>query len=176
MRVFFGLDPSGNCKRRIEDWRDRFVQADGRPVPAANFHITLAFVGDIDYGPLERLCDAVDTWMTRAQPTSCEVTLDRVGYFAGPAIFWVGPTHIPDTLRALAQALQQRALSAGARRDTHEWVPHVTLYRRCVLPPPVPLTNPDFTLAFDHMTLFESRAGNSGVRYTPLAEWELARG
>ena len=49
MRLFFGFDLPLDSKTRIAAWRDRFVRADGRSVPAANFHITLAFLGEIDH-------------------------------------------------------------------------------------------------------------------------------
>ena len=173
MRVFFGLDPDPSCKRAISSWRDRCLGADGRPVPPGNFHVTLAFVGEIDEGPLERLCGAVDGWAEAAQPGAGSLRLDRVGYWPRPAIFWLGSSAVPESLSALALALQKRSVAAGARRDAHDWVPHVTLFRRCRQPPPAPLETPDIVLDYRHITLFESQSGREGVRYSPLAEWPL---
>ena len=173
MRVFFGLDPDPDCKRAIADWRDRYGRADGHPVPPGNFHVTLAFVGAIDQGPLERLCLAVDEYLGPERPPGGNLDLDRIGFWMRPAIFWLGCTNVPATLATLASELQARAVSVGARKDAHGWVPHVTLYRKCRQPPPAPLREPAIALSYRSITLFESRPGRNGVSYTPIAEWPL---
>ena len=47
MRVFFGLELDASTTLAIADWRDRQLACAGRPVPPANFHITLAFIGEL---------------------------------------------------------------------------------------------------------------------------------
>ena len=173
MRVFFGIDPAPDCKRAIGDWRDRFARAEGRPVPAANFHITLAFVGDIDNGGLDRLYLAVDGCQPQWQSAAASVTLDQVGFWPRPGIFWLGCSAIPASLQRLAGQLGERAVAAGARRETRSWIPHVTLYRRCKSPPPAPVQSPCIDVGYEHVTLFESCRTRQGVRYVPLAEWPL---
>ena len=48
MRAFFALEIEPEIQYAIEKWRDRTMLPAGRAVPAANFHITLHFLGSID--------------------------------------------------------------------------------------------------------------------------------
>jgi len=63
MHTFLALELPATTAMQIADWRDRQFGPVGRPVPPANFHITLAFVGALSERALERLCLAVDTWL-----------------------------------------------------------------------------------------------------------------
>ncbi len=169
MRLFFGLDPAADDKRAIDSWRSRMATAEGRPVPAGNFHVTLAFLGEIPERQLERLGDAVDRLDL---PEADELCLDRVGYWPRPGIFWVGPGAPPAPLSTLAGQLARIAQGLGARRDRRPFVPHVTLYRDCRQPPPAPVEPPRLRLRYRGVTLFASRPTRDGVRYEPLANWD----
>ena len=47
-RVFFAIEIPSKIQRQIVRWRaDNFPDDAGRPVAAANMHITLAFLGEI---------------------------------------------------------------------------------------------------------------------------------
>jgi len=168
MRLFFGLDPTADDKRAIDSWRSRVATAEGRPVPPANFHITLAFLGELPERQLERLCDAVDRLDL---PGDRELCLDQVGYWPRPGIFWLGPSAPPTSLSALAGSLARIGQGLGVRRDRRPFVPHVTLYRGCRQPPPAPAEPPQLACRYRGVTLFASRTAHTGVRYEPLAEW-----
>ena len=174
MRVFFGLEPDQKTILAISDWRDRQFTAAGRPVPPANFHITLAFIGELDEREIEHLCLSVDTWLTRSLPRGAALTLDRTGYWHKPGIYWLGPTLCPPELLRLAGKLGILSQRVGGKRDRKAFQPHITLFRGCDRAPPPPASPPDFHFIFDHFTLFESRQGRSGVSYHPLTAWEFA--
>ncbi|NND67836.1 MAG: RNA 2',3'-cyclic phosphodiesterase, partial [Halioglobus sp.] len=70
MRLFFALEAEPETALAIANWRDASLLTDGRPVPAANFHITLAFVGATPHAKSERLANAVDDWVVQATPAS----------------------------------------------------------------------------------------------------------
>ncbi len=176
MRVFFGLETEPASALAIGDWRDRQLHAGGRPVPPANFHITLAFVGEIGERALESLCDSADAWLDNAPCAAGCLRLDTAGYWPRPGIYWLGPATWPHTLGAAAQKLRHLATAAGARRDRNPFRPHVTLFRNCDQPPPAPAREPGIDFAYDRITLFESRRGRQGVGYHPLADWPLAGG
>jgi 2'-5' RNA ligase len=57
MRAFLGLSPDVKTKLAIELWRNKAFPCFYAPVPAANFHITLAFLGQISPKQLDALCD-----------------------------------------------------------------------------------------------------------------------
>lgn len=174
MRTFFGLELPADVAMQIADWRDRqFGAGAGRPVPPANFHITLAFVGEITPSYLERLYESVDAGVARAAFPGGQVLLDTTGYWAKPGVYWLGAENFPASLGQLATRLRQLATKAGGRRDRKPFLPHVTLFRNCTAAPVAPAEPPAFRAVYRHFTLFESRQGRAGVSYHPLQHWEL---
>ena len=173
MRIFFGLELDPDARRALSDWRDRHGVADGRAVPAVNFHLTLAFIGAVDNRKLDTLCRAVDDW--NPDTGFGEAVLDQVGYWPKPGIYWAGPSQPAPALAALARKLQHLGGQVGARLEKKPFAPHVTLYRSCTALPPAPAAPPSVTLAYDHFTLFESHMGRQGVSYRAVEHWPLGR-
>jgi len=173
MRTFFALELPSEIALQIAAWRDRQLGQPGRPIPPANFHITLAFLGDLGESSLERLGHAVDGWLAVAEPAGGQLRLDCAGYWPRPGIFWLGAQTWPESLTRLADRLRQLGTAAGARRDRNAFRPHVTLFRNCRTPPPAPASTPGILLPYRHFSLFESQQGRHGVRYVPLAQWQL---
>lgn len=173
MRVFFGIEPDPNRRQAIADWRDRYGVADGRPVPPANFHITLAFIGEVSTRQLETLCDAVDARQDGEAFAAGSIELDLVGFWPGPDIYWIGASQPPPPLGNLARNLQHIGGPVGARLKRRAFTPHVTLYRNCSAPPPAPVVAPAIRMDYDHLILFESQPGRKHVRYQSVAQWPL---
>jgi 2'-5' RNA ligase len=173
MRLFFGLSTPAELAMAVADWRDRECPAAGRPVPPANFHVTLAFIGELPEIALERLAAAVDEWTTRERPTAGALNLDHTGYWQPPGIYWLGPSTWPTGLDRMAARLRGAGQAAGGKKDRNRFQPHITLYRSCRQAPAAPATIPHFGFAYDHITLYESRQGRRGVSYHPVAEWPL---
>ena len=61
MRAFFGLSPDPVTKLAIQEWRDKTLPQFNAPVPTANFHVTLAFLGQINPRQLDALCSEIDS-------------------------------------------------------------------------------------------------------------------
>lgn len=173
MRLFFGLELDEHTTRQVADWRDRQFALSARTVPPANFHITLAFVGELPAVALERLCLSVDDWLQHSPVAGARLTLDQIGYWHKPGIYWLGPRTWPPQLDTLARKLAGLASAAGGKRDKRGFQPHITLFRRCADAPPAPAVDPHIALDYQHFTLFESRQGKRGVSYHPLQEWNL---
>jgi len=175
MRVFFGIEPGSETRQSIADWRDRYGLAAGKPVPPANFHVTLAFIGDVNDRDLETLCHTVDEQQRGQAFVAGALTLDRVGYWPGPAIYWMGTSQDVPQISQLAHKLQSLSGRVGGRSTKKAFTPHITLYRNCGAPPPAPVVLPDIELTYTQITLFESKPGRTGVSYHPLAEWDLGQ-
>lgn len=173
MRVFFALAPSPSTAIALADWRDRHAACDGRPVPPANFHLTLAFAGELPPARIEALCERVDDGF--ALPGQ-SLLLDTPGYWPHAGLFWLGPGSWPRTLDTLAGQLRRACSTQGARLDRNRFRPHVTLYRGCDAPPAAPTSPPAIEFSCDRLTLFESRQGRRGVSYLPLQEWDTTPG
>ena len=63
----------------------------------------------------------------------------------------------------------------GFSVEKRSYQPHVTIARRCELPPPAAMEPPNFPAAFDHFTLYESVKTRSGIRYDVINNWSLER-
>lgn len=173
MRLFFGLELEQKTALQISDWRDRQFSDIGRPVPPANFHITLAFIGELSSDRMERLYQTVDQLLDDRPLSGGKLNLDHTGYWQKPGIYWLAPRSWPRQLDTLAQRLQGVASVIGAKRDKRPYQPHITLFRGCENAPPAPAEAPSMALEYGDFALFESRNGKRGVSYHPLQYWEL---
>jgi 2'-5' RNA ligase len=176
MRVFFGLELDPRTALQVNHWRERQMNCAGKPVPAANFHITLAFLGALSDPALERLCLSVDEWVRHARVAGATLQLDRTGYWHKPGIYWLGASRWPEQLTRLAHKLVSLGGTVGAKHDRNPFQPHITLYRNCSNAPPAPAHAPAIALTYQRFALFESRQGKSGVSYHVLQDWELHGG
>ena len=171
MRAFFALQPSSSECLAIEHWRNQMLPPLDRPVPAANFHITLAFLGNLTNSQFEGLLNAVNQAPT--MPV-ISVYFDELGYWPKPGILWIGTSDLSNNIHSLASNLKTTSRRAGLQLENRAYQPHLTLARRCHIPPPASAAPPDLTFDFQTFCLFESVKRRSGIHYETIAEWSLA--
>jgi len=169
MRLFFGLKPDPQTALDIIDWRERSLPPMARPVPVDNLHVTLAFLGTVQDRYLEELFDLAD--QVRLGPI--DLRINQLGFWSKPKILWIGSDEIPQSVSQLAKMLGNVRRRMGFRADKKEFLPHITIARRCERPPPASALKPDFTIYFDRFTLFESSRIKSGLYYRALQDWML---
>jgi 2'-5' RNA ligase len=168
-RVFFALVPPPGVQRLLGELaRDVARRAHGRPVPAENMHVTLAFVGAWPIARLPMLLDAAK----RIQGEPMRVTLDRLGTFPRAGVAWVGPSLVPDALTRLAASLADALSAAGVKLDAQPYRPHVTLARHCHGLCAKRAAGP-FRFDADRFVLMQSQTRSEGARYRELAHWPL---
>jgi len=173
MRVFFAVPIDANTCLEIATWRDRSFPGQGRPVPMANFHITLAFIGNVSMPKLEHLCLSVDKLMEKQQLTGGSMELDEAGYWHKHGIFWLGPKSWPRQLTQLASKLKSLGTRVGAKRDKKPFQPHMTLLRHCDIAHSAPSVIPAFRVDYTQFARFDSRQGKQGFSYHALQYWDL---
>ncbi len=169
MRLFFGLKPDPQTALDIIDWRERSLPPMARPVPVDNLHVTLAFLGQVQDRYLEELFELAD--QVRLDPFDLQI--NQLGFWSKPKILWIGPEKIPGPISELAKTLGNVRRRMGFRADKKEFLPHISIARRCEIPPPASVFKPDFTIYFDRFTLFESTRIKSGLYYKALQDWML---
>ncbi|GAB3350888.1 RNA 2',3'-cyclic phosphodiesterase [Chromohalobacter beijerinckii] len=164
-RLFFALWPDDASRRALASAADRLAPiCGGWPLPAANMHITLAFLGNVDSARLEALGG-----LTRAWPRFADAwTLDRLGHFPRPRIVWAGGAPSA-TLSRLHDALWQALAAHGFTPPQREFTPHVSLVRQAERPARETTLATPIVWRFDHLALVESQLGNGGSRYRTLA-------
>ena len=167
MRLFFGLSLPDEIRRAAQERALLLCESTpGRYVPPENYHITLAFLGDV---PEERLRDAHDVLARCIRDVpSPRIALGDTGYFgrAQNAILIIR-AHAQPALDSLHERLVRELQSAGLPADPGPFSPHITLARHaCIGALPAGET-PSFVARQAHVFL-SARDELSVLRYTPL--------
>jgi len=165
-KLFFAL-PAAALAPDLIAWRDQLPWP-GQPVPQANVHLTLAFLGEADELTTRRLIAAVAH--QHCPPLS--IRLDETGWFSRAKAAWVGPKAWPNELNVLAKALRRHGEKLGLGNGEQGYRPHVTLSRKAG-EAPAAQPAPDFVLQAEQFCLYQSVSTPDGVRYEPLACWPL---
>ena len=167
--MFFGIRPPDDVARRLHALARTVARSGGRPVPLANIHLTLHFLGQVaDTACLQRGAAAITL-------ASFTMKVDRVGFFPRARVAWVGPPVPVPALITLAGACRGVAVHCGVEGDGRDFVPHVTLARK-VRQPPRLANVPTIFWPVDRFQLFWSRNHGNGVEYEVVAEFPLRGG
>lgn len=138
----------------------------GRGVPTAHLHLTVAFPGNVGIEVADCLTERLESLAFSPVP----ILLDRLGYFPGPRVTWLGPSRVPEELEHLASEARGLCLACGVPTDPGTFVPHVTL-RRFTRPPVSSVVETPIHWYADRLALVESgRHGHPGP-YRLLARW-----
>lgn len=167
-RVFFGLWPDDVLRKQLAAMQHNPALPRGQPVPAANLHITLHFVGDTE---------VVDCLLEQAQQIQGEtfsLPIDRLGWFRRAGVAWVGCSAVPQALAGLAAACAGVSRNCGSAGDAAStYTPHVTLRRKVVQSPQAAAIEP-LTWQASSFHLLESRPlPTGGVYYASIGEFPL---
>ena len=186
-RLFVAVEPSQACRallaRAQATIAERFPRLRVRWQPAANLHLTLAFLGHVDDARVDACAERVDRVAGAHRPF--DLTTTRLGAFPSPlrpSVLWLGVRADP----ADALAHLQRDVAAAfrdVRSDPKPFRPHLTLARVKGLggtPRPelaeglaqLPADQVAWRVA--EIVLFESRLAPEGAVHTPVRAGTLA--
>lgn len=178
LRLFFALWPGAAKRQSLAGTFAAVVsRLQGQPVPASNFHVTLAFLGAV---PGRTFGHLVEVGGRRDYPL-VELSFDRLEYWPKPRVLVATPSETPAEGHDIVERLWQRIEPLGFRREARPWQPHLTLARKVPRPQPGALDVPlDLPAAAGNpepwdLALVESVTHPQGARYRPLAEWPLGR-
>ena len=180
MRLFLALVPPLPARQTLLGSMHALPGA--RWQSAAQLHVTLRFVGDVD----RHCADALMLAMRRERFAALEVRLDGFGHFERRGRvdqLWAGLTPRAP-LAALHARLDRLCVAAGLEPEGRKFVPHITLARfaRTTAPSPEQLAAwlsaqpllPGELFSFDRLVLMESHMGNDGSVYEPVFEMGMA--
>lgn len=178
MRSFIALDlPSQFADDAAALARALSAVMDGRFLARDTYHLTLAFLGDIDDAETARAMDALDEAVDKLQESEAVLLLspDGLGKFGRPhdATLWLGIAKTP-ALEALVTNLRNALRARGLPFDDKAFLPHITLGRRVRIPKgklpalafPLPAEAPS-------VTLYKSTLSREGATYKPLYQRAL---
>ncbi len=164
-RLFFALWPDDRVRRQIASLAREVCE---RPVPAANLHMTLLFLGMQD----EAALDCFRQTAGQVQSAPFDLTLDLCGGFARKRIQWLGASVLPAALDALVRELTLAMAGCGFEAEKRPFVPHITLSRKAKKPLEGPVPEP-IVWHVSEFVLAESVSSPGGVRYPVLERWKL---
>jgi 2'-5' RNA ligase len=141
MRLFVGLVPSAEATSHAADAVDRIASTtpDIHWVPSERWHLTLAFLGEVDPDLVPALTARLDDVAATHSPID-GLCLASSGTF--PGVLWLGignagpsgsagdPRFSAETrLGGLADAIQRGMPKAGVHLESRPWQPHLTIGR-----------------------------------------------
>jgi 2'-5' RNA ligase len=182
MRLFLGIELSDAARTAAASvakaLESRIARAAPRSsirwVDAANLHITLWFLGEVQDADAARLVDVLEPSLP-VQPFQAE--LHGFGTFppaGAPRVIWVGIGGGRDPMVDIYEALSLRLVPLGHDREKRAYSPHLTIARvkdihrrdtavvRKALTDAKPISA-RFDVAF--VTLFRSRLSRKGAQY-----------
>jgi RNA 2',3'-cyclic 3'-phosphodiesterase len=175
-RLFFALWPDAEARSALAHASAKAVRhCGGRPVPAANLHATLAFLGSVPQGripDLERTASELAAGFAPAEPLA--LTFDRLVHWPRPQILCALAGAGTPAVLALATALRQALLAAGFSPDLKPFEGHVTVARKVARAPTAPLARPVAWL-FDSFALVGSRTESAGPIYSVVESYPLVK-
>jgi len=153
---------------------------------AATFHLTLAFLGDVDDTDLNTVCRAVQR--AASSSSALELRLEGIGAFPDPSrarTLWagLGGRDLPKLL-ALQSVINQAVAEAGYPTGETTFHPHITLGRMQKGRQGVADVSPQLqrfrtwsggTFAVSEVTTFASTLTREGPVYATLATAALPR-
>ena len=175
-RLFLAIPLAEEARRQIRDAAPSPFP--GWPVPPANWHLTLRFLGDTPAEQRDCLVHKV-----RSAPLGAAFTVRFGGWGAFPSaararVVWLGVSRGEKDLQALAAAVEEAARRAGFPAEDKRFTAHLTVSR--VRPPQsvaawlgaAPL--PDAEMRVGEIVLFRSVLGQGPARYEAVERFALA--
>jgi 2'-5' RNA ligase len=151
-----------------------------RWVPAAGFHVTLHFFGDVPDAGVTALGQVFDDPELRVP--AIPARFGKIGQFpprGNPRVLWVGLDRGEAEIRAYWDRFEKKISPLGWTPDERGFSAHITIARagRAAAPSwdaDLPVPEEDFLM--EECVLFQSILGPSGAQYVPLKKIALERG
>lgn len=170
-RLFFALEIPAPIQQQVIQWRAaQFPPEAGRPIAAANLHLTLAFLGEISEQKQQTLMELAG----RIQQPAFTLTLDDAGHWPRSRVVWLGSRQPPRGLLQLANLLRAQAARSGCYQSPQPFHPHVTLLRNAAHQVSIPAPGFHWTFPVTEFVLYSSQFSQGRTQYQPLARWSLA--
>ena len=190
MRLFVALHLEPRVLAKVKETQEHLRSADTRDevrwVGPHAFHLTLAFLGEVEEAPRLKLEEALGVCLGSVPVP--RLGLGDIGAFPSrgrPRVIWIGLHAAGRELEVLAQAVRAAVRGAGLDADDKRFKPHLTLGRvraegarlaeplRAALSLPVSWASPP--VPHPWVGLVRSHLSPGGSRYENLHEWRLQR-
>jgi RNA 2',3'-cyclic 3'-phosphodiesterase len=132
VRVFIAVPLPADLKAKLVALQQEFqrLRLEATWVREAGFHITLKFLGEVDFSLIGAIISCMSTAAQHYHPFT--LTLAGMGVFpqeSSPRVLWVGVQDATGTLRQIQQMLDTRLAQIGFSSEDRPFAPHLTLAR-----------------------------------------------
>lgn len=167
-RLFFALWPEPAARRQCETIIAR-LSDQGRPVSAANLHVTLLFLGRI---PPEQQA-AITSDAARLPTSSTTLSFERLSFWKKPAVLCLTADYVDRRIVSLNENLTTIAKQYGIAIDERPFTPHVTLIKK--VRSAIDIDFNPILWQSNGFCLVESRSGAEGVDYRIVKHWPSSK-
>ncbi len=163
-RLFFALWPNDLTRAACARLTQNVAYA-GRPVVAANLHVTVLFLGQVDSARQQAMTDAAN----QITPAAMHLCLDHLAFWKKPAIVCLRSRETDAHLVKLVEQLSLAAEQNGLILEQRHYLPHMTLLRKATTLPPLQFQPVVWRSC--GFCLVESCSTPHGVEYRVLQRW-----
>jgi RNA 2',3'-cyclic 3'-phosphodiesterase len=181
-RLFFAVELPPETRTRLRAALDGFAETaplPGRAVPAANWHLTIRFLGDLVPGEGEAARRSVGATDLGPAFIACIGGMGAFPRAERARVVWAGITRGTERLAELAARTGAAVTAAGLPPEGRPYRPHLTL-ARLRTPTDVRLRVrhplPSIELPVRELVLLRSLPGPDGVRYDAVDRYPLSAG
>jgi len=173
-RLFFALWPEEAARSALLNASAGAVGlCGGRPLPAHNLHVTLAFLGAVERARLAELAHLARTCAAAfGQPSPLALRFTHLAHWRPQQILCALTEAVPTVAQRLAAALKDGAAAGGFSPDLKPFQAHVTLARKVARVARVPAMQP-VLWSFDAFALVDSRTEAAGPIYSVIEFYPL---
>ncbi|MFQ5744696.1 MAG: RNA 2',3'-cyclic phosphodiesterase [Acidobacteriota bacterium] len=156
--------------------------ADVRWIDPASMHLTLKFLGNVHADALAPIDEVLRRVAATAPATRGRLRgIGSFPHLRRPRVIWLGLEPLGDHLKSLQTSIERGLEEIGFAAEKRPFHPHITLGRvrggggRQALLEAIQAhrTSRLGDIRIDELTLFESKLGRRGARYSPLATYRL---
>jgi 2'-5' RNA ligase len=168
VRLFFAAFPDGETQRLIAAAAAELVLEDGaRLVPCENYHMTLAFVGEVSNAQAASLRTIVPL-----EVPAFTLRFDTYEHWLKSDVVVLAASEWPPALHDLQRKLRGELAHHDLASDPRPLHPHVTIARKSVQAP-VQQAMSGFRWKVTAFQLVRSVRSTIGSTYTVLDHWSL---
>lgn len=125
-RLFYALWPDHRQRDRLRDFISPVAKlVEGRAIDRRNWHVTLAFIGDLAERRIPELQERVG--LIHMEPF--RLTFDRLEFWARPRVASLAAATVPPELQKLVEMLNLALADLGIRTEDRTYRPHITVAR-----------------------------------------------
>jgi len=169
-RIFFALWPDEPLRQQLkQSLTPLLANTKARRVPMHNWHITLAFLGNVT----DAIYECAQLQAGDITGLEFELTLDQFGFWPRPRVVWLGCSSMPDPLNDLVSKLNSALQACDFSPEHKIYNPHLTLLRKANQGLDVSSVEP-IHWHVDHFVLVESLQTKTGSVYKVIRRWPLS--